>query len=113
MINFKLYIIIGLTVLGLLFGTKFYVNDLQNQIANLKQEVSVNTLIIEKTKEQILNQQKQTEVLINEIRELNKHYAEKETKLYETLEQNKEWADSLIPTDVSELLIEPIKIDTK
>jgi len=92
MINFKLYIIIGLTVLGLLFGTKFYVNNLQNQIANLKQEVSVNTLIMEKTKEQVLNQQKQTEVLINEIRELNKHYAEKETKLYETLEQNKDWS---------------------
>ena len=73
MINFKLYIIIGLTVLGLFFGTKFYVNDLQNQISNLKHEVLINTSIMEKTKEQVLNQQKQTEVLINEIRELNKY----------------------------------------
>ena len=113
MLNIKIYLIVGLTALGLFFGTKFYINNLQDQVADLKHELVLNTSVLEKTKEQILNQQKQTELLVTEIRELNKQYAEKEIKLYEALEQHKDWADTLIPSDVSELLIEPIKINTK
>ena len=112
-LNIKIYLIVGLAALGLFFGTKFYINNLQDQVADLKHKLVLNTSVLEKTKEQILNQQKQTELLITEIRELNKQYAEKEIKLYEALEQHKDWADTLIPSDVSELLIGPIKINTK
>ena len=109
----KIYLIVGLTVLGLFLGMKFYINNLQDQVADLKHELVLNTFALEKTKEQILNQQKQTELLITEIRELNKQYAEKEIKLYKALEQHKDWADTLIPTDVSELFVKPIKTNTK
>ena len=113
MFSIKHYFIIGSILVVVFIGNKLYIDNLNQKITNMEAELKLANHYIKNNTVQIQRYFESTEQLLTEVKSIKETYSNKRIKLNETLDTHKDWGDTLIPTDVSELLYNNRPTDTK